>query len=120
MNRYKLSKAGIDVNEGAKRFRDNLVIYQKFLFTFPEDENYGKMMEAIEQKDAKSAFAYAHALKGVTGNLSINDLYHSLLPMVEELRAGSMDKIEEFLPEIRENYDRAATEIKAEREAKEE
>ena len=49
MNRYILTKAGIDVNEGIHRFNGNKELYEKFLTSFPEDIHYEQMLEAIEQ-----------------------------------------------------------------------
>ena len=105
MNRYILTKAGIDVNEGIHRFNGNKELYEKFLTSFPEDIHYEQMLEAIEQKDVDAAFQGAHALKGITGTVSLAKLHSLLIPLVEELRAGSMEKVPELLPPVKEAYD---------------
>ncbi|MDD3194045.1 MAG: Hpt domain-containing protein [Oscillospiraceae bacterium] len=91
MNMFKLSKAGINVNEGLKRFSGNAQLYERFLDKFPLDPNYAAMGESVKAKDARAAFAAAHALKGVAGNLSMTRLYTDLVPLVEVFRKGSLD-----------------------------
>ncbi len=104
MNRYKLSKAGISANEGIARFGGNAEIYEKFLTKFPTDPNFAGMCESIEQQDVKAAFAFAHALKGVAGNLSMNRLYDDLFPLVEELRSDRLEKAEKLLCAVKQDY----------------
>ncbi len=112
MNRYKLVKAGINPNEGIDRFSKNIALYEKFLLAFPEDPNYDKMLAAIADNDVVGAFKAAHALKGVTGNLSLNRLYESVCPLVEELRAQSMEHVPELLEPVKENYETAVAALK--------
>ncbi|MDD3336088.1 MAG: Hpt domain-containing protein [Eubacteriales bacterium] len=104
MNRYKLFKAGIDTNEGIKRFNGKTELYEKYLMKFPEDPHFTLMCEAIENGDVKAAFAASHALKGVAGNLSMNSLYQDIIPLVEELRADSLAKAEELLVPVERDY----------------
>ena len=56
MNRYKLVKAGIDVNQGIRRFNEDKALYERFLSTFPEDMHYMAMIDAIDKKDIKGLF----------------------------------------------------------------
>ena len=105
MNRYKLSKAGIDANEGIKRFNNKADVYEKFLMCFPEDMNFQRMCKAIEEGDVKEAFQCAHALKGMAGNISLTRLHNDLLPLVEELRSDSLEKADELLEPVRADYE---------------
>ncbi len=105
MNRYKLSKAGIDVNDGVRRVGNDKEAYEKFLYSFPEDDNYIKMLAAIEQRDPQAAFQASHALKGVAGNLSLVNLHAALLPLVEVFRKNTMEGAENYLPEVKECYE---------------
>lgn len=104
MNRYKLTKAGIDANEGIRRFNNNKEMYEKFLMNFPKDEHYNQMIQAIEEKNVEAAFQAAHALKGVSGNLSLIKLHQDIIPLVEELRNGSMEHTDEYLAPVKESY----------------
>jgi HPt (histidine-containing phosphotransfer) domain-containing protein len=56
----------------------------------PEFEQLGK---TIQSGDAHAAFEYAHALKGVLGNVGLTPLYECTAKMVEPLRAGSMENV---------------------------
>lgn len=105
MNRYKLSKAGVNATEGINRFGGNMDKYEQFLKRFPADTNYQAMLSAIDQQDVTAAFAAAHALKGIAGNLSLNRLYDDICPLVEVLRAGSLDNLDAYLPKVNQDYD---------------
>lgn len=97
MNKELLTQAGIDVNDGIRRFNDKEDLYERFLFTFPKDVNYDIMCEAISKGDAEQAFQAANALKGITGNLSLNQLYNHIIPLVDSLKKRRMEKVNDFL-----------------------
>lgn len=105
MNRYALVKAGIDFNEGLRRFNNNKEIYESFLLEFPKDENYKRLCAALEKQDCNAAFQCAHSLKGVAGNLSLQKLHTALEPLVEELRTGSLKAAAELLLPVTESYE---------------
>lgn len=71
----------------------------------------------MQAKDLPAAFTAAHTLKGVTGNLSLNVLYRSLLPLVEALRGqGDLPLAESLFPAAQEEYRRAVECIAAQEE----
>lgn len=106
VNRYRLTKAGINPNQGIARFNGNSEVYETMINKFPLDDHFPKMLQAIAQKDVNNAFQYAHAVKGMVGNLSMIDLYESIIPLVDELRTGRIENIEDYLPKVKENYQR--------------
>lgn len=105
MNRYKLSKAGINASEGIARFGGNPEAYEKFLNRFPDEPHFQQLCTAIQQHETQAAFMAAHSLKGEVGNLSMNRLYEDLCPLVEELRAGSLETAAELLPPVLRDYE---------------
>lgn len=105
MNRYKLSKAGVSANEGIARFGGNAEAYETVLGKFPTDPNFAGLCEAVERRDAKAAFAFAHALKGVVGNLSMKRLYDDLIPLVEDLRGERLERATELLCVVKQDYE---------------
>lgn len=105
MNRYKLSKAGINATEGIARFNGDKDIYERVLNAFQRDKNYALLVEAIQKKDMKAAFSAAHSLKGVSGNLSLTRLYNDIQPLVEVLRAGSFENAEALLQPVIRDYE---------------
>ena len=115
MNKYKLSKAGIDANEGIRRFNNNREVFENFLETFPESGLYEKMIKAIDDRNVKDAFQAAHALKGVSGNLSLVKLHADLIPLVEELRAESFEKVSVLIIPVEESYKKVIEILKEER-----
>ncbi len=104
MNRYKLFKAGIHASEGVERVGGNAEAYESMLVRFPKDPYFSRLCEAITQKNVETAFEAAHALKGIVGNLSMNRMYDDLVPLVEQLRGGSMEGADELLYVIRQDY----------------
>ena len=111
MNRYSLLKAGINASEGIHRFNGNAELYEKFLKQFAQDESFNTLCKAIQNRNVKAAFAAAHALKGVAGNLSMNRLHTDLFPLVEELRAGSLDRADALLRPVEADYQTIMSEI---------
>lgn len=89
MNKQKMIAAEIDVAEGLNRFGGMEKIYKKYLLKFEEDSSFIRMTNAMEEKDYKTAFSEAHTLKGLAGNLSINELYKKLCVFVDALRDNS-------------------------------
>lgn len=106
MNRYVLIKSGIAYNEGLRRFSNNKETYDEFLTGFCDDENFVKLEKALDSNDVKEAFHYAHALKGITGNLSIKLLHEALVPFVDALRDEDIDKARIMFEPVKINYER--------------
>lgn len=104
MNKLELYNIGIDTKSGIARFNDNEELYKKWLYSFLNDKNYENMLNAINAKNVKDAFNYAHTLKGILGNLSINRLYEDICPLVEELRDGNLNNIDSYLNVINNDY----------------
>ena len=114
MNRYRLTKAGIDVNQGIRRLNENKELYESLLIKFLDDKQYPLLCQAIEAQDVKAAFAAAHALKGMAGNLSLVRLHERLIPLVEELRAGNIEDLEGMIHAVMLAYDEAKNAIASE------
>lgn len=115
MNRYKLFKAGVDVNQGLKRFDNNKEFYESLLVYFLNDTNYIELQNAMKEKNVKKAFGHAHALKGVTGNLSFTRLYGALIPFVEKLREGDYQGAQELYGEVQAAYEVVEDAIKGDK-----
>ena len=114
MNRYKLTQAGVNPRAGIERFSGNKELYEKYLNTFPNDPNFGKLKDEIAAKNVEGAFQAAHALKGVSGNLSLEELFNHVVPLVEELRAGSLEHADELIIPVEESYQKVVDALKEE------
>ncbi|MDD3363049.1 MAG: Hpt domain-containing protein [Hespellia sp.] len=108
-----LEAVGIDVAEGVKRFSGREDLYSKYLFKFAEDQNFQQCREDMKTGDIESAFRHAHALKGITGNLSMNRFYKHLYDVVEALRAGDGEHAKELFVNLEKEYDEVIDAIEA-------
>lgn len=104
--RTKMVEAGINWETGLERFVGNDSLFIAFLKKFPGDSSYSKMAEELEKNNCEEAFKAAHTLKGVAGNLSLEDLYHKLQPLVEALRDGKLEEGKEYFETVEESYER--------------
>lgn len=86
MNRYKLYKAGVDVNSALERLGDDKELYDELLHTFKNETYLEKLKAAMDAGNPKEAFAAAHAMKGESGNMGFSKLYEALCPLVDKLR----------------------------------
>lgn len=86
MNREKLIEAGIDYDEGVKRFAGKAAIFEKYLVRLFEVQLMENLKEQLEKEDYKTAFRTAHDLKGSAGNLSVNIFQKKICELVETLR----------------------------------
>ncbi len=70
------SLIGLDVNSGLRRLKGDAVLYKKLLRKFAEKwrDLPEKMHKALAHSDTEGLRAWAHALKGVAGNLSATAL----------------------------------------------
>ena len=104
--RELLETAGVNVDEVLGRFMNNEALAMKFLCRFPGDENFSKLMQAMDRQDATGAFEAAHTLKGVAGNLSIQNLFQQVSALVEDLRTGDLAAAAGKMPPLEEEYAR--------------
>lgn len=104
MNKYRLSLAGINAREGIERFNGNKNLYEKFLVDFINDSHFNELERALLTRDIDAAFAQAHALKGIAGNLSFGPFHELLVPFVDELREKNFDNACKSFGEVKAAY----------------
>lgn len=102
--KQQLISAGIDVDSALERFMENEALLERFLKKFLNDENYSKLLKALEQDDMEMALTAAHTLKGVCGNLSMDSLFRLLTQQVQAFREGDKDTARKLMPEITKEY----------------
>lgn len=113
MTRRCLAEAGVDTEDALRRFLGNEALLLKFLARFGQDENFPRLREAMARGDEKAAFEAAHTLKGVCGNLSLQELSRQVSGLVEDLRAGRTADAAAKLPAVEREYHRAKTALDA-------
>lgn len=77
---------GGDNSTAMGRFFGNEGMYLRFLDMFFQDESFQQLENALDAGDLKDAFAAAHTLKGVAGNMGLTPLYEAVCVIVERLR----------------------------------
>ena len=90
-----------------KRFMGSETMYLRILNMLFADENMQKLQDSIARGDWDGAFAAAHTLKGVTGNLGLQPFYEAACAIVEPLRAKEAADYSLLLKNMQTEYTRA-------------
>lgn len=109
---YEVLRAGgIDADAALGRLMGSEALLGRLLGKFLQDENYGKLVVAAQADDAEAALAAAHALKGVSGNLSMMRLYDLTARQCDLIRAGSWPEARDLMPQVTAAYEAAVAAI---------
>lgn len=95
-----LKEYGADTEEAVDRCMGNADFYLSLVGKSLEDQNFETLKEMIGIKDYDGAFSAAHALKGVTTNLSLTPLAKPIIEITEGLRKGEERDYSEPLAEM--------------------
>ncbi|MCM1284036.1 MAG: Hpt domain-containing protein [Muribaculaceae bacterium] len=96
----------IDVASAKDRFMGNEQMFKHFLYQLPERDLFQNLVDKLEEKNVEEAFAAAHTIKGLVGNLSLSGLGQRVNPVVEALRAGNLPS-EEEQQLLKDEYEKA-------------
>ena len=102
----QLTQAGIHVDDGLSRFMENEGLFLKFLGKFLQDTNFAGLAEAVKKQDVEEAFRCAHTLKGVCGNLSMDELYKLVSVQTEFFREGNIQEGADMMEKVSAVYGR--------------
>lgn len=89
-----LSNMGIDVKTGVERFGGKKELYKKTLKSFVRETLKDGMMTfdpLSDEKDMDEFKRYIHSMKGVTGNLSMNNIHNMLKKFENSMKSGKPD-----------------------------
>jgi HPt (histidine-containing phosphotransfer) domain-containing protein len=100
-----LMDAGVDLAGVMRRMADSEATLNSCLKSFLQDPNMDEMKQAIHNQAWKEAFAAAHTLKGIFGNMGFISLSKSASAVVELLRAGNTADLQEPLRQVQLGYD---------------
>ena len=81
----------IDQEDGKKRVMNNTQLYAKLLGKFRDGTTLDEVFSAIEAGNYPEAQEMAHAIKGITANLSIIDLNQKIVELESQIKAKSVD-----------------------------
>ena len=108
----------INLEDGLKRVRGNKALYAKMLALFLGNKEMDMLEEKLAGGDLEGAAAVAHAIKGMTGNLSLTELFAASTALLESLSSGRRE--EDLIARYREAAQKtleAAKELEAELKA---
>lgn len=95
----EVAQLGADTNDAMARFMGNSDLYERMLKKFVKVVDESPVMSYAQAGDFEMAASNAHALKGVTGNLSLDPLYKYYTTIVDLYRAGDNEKATALLNE---------------------
>jgi signal transduction histidine kinase/CheY-like chemotaxis protein len=101
---------GVNVTAGLARFAGKQEFYEKILRKFFQDKNFELLAEAIQSEDFAAALKAAHALKGVTSNLSIDTLAEMVSQLEQALKQQDYDQARNFFEQAKDLHE-AITEV---------
>lgn len=99
-----LNAVGADTATGMARCMNNEAFYLKMVRMCLEDDRYEKLPEAVTNGEINQAFEYAHALKGMLGNVSLSNLLEPIEEITELARAEKTEGYDEALAKMQEEY----------------
>ena len=83
----------IDLEGALARFMGREDMYARFLYKLQQDETFQKLTEAVESQTLSDIERYAHTLKGVLGNLGLEEGYQTSSELVQVVREDHTEKI---------------------------
>ncbi len=86
---------------------------RSFWECFLEDENFQAAKACLDGGDYEGLFQHVHEIKGISGNVSITDLYRTSSHVVALLRAKDYDNIPAAFNEMADAYKMAVEAIQA-------
>ncbi len=102
----ELTKYGIDYEDAMDRVGGSAEFYEKLAIKYLDDSHYADLVAAMEVKDFDEGYKAAHALKGVSGNLSFADLFRASAAVSEALYQGEYQAAESLMPEVKAAHEK--------------
>ncbi len=107
-----LTKAGIDTESFLKRLMGNEALVRVFIKKFADDTTFSELKAALDDNDMKLAEMNSHTLKGMCGNMSLEELYGLFTEQVNYIRSGEFDKAKDMMDALSEKYCRTISYMK--------
>ncbi len=95
----------LDIEDGLARVRGNEKLYRRMLQLFLLSPEFDQMEEALQGGDYARASELAHAIKGLTGNLSLALLFEQSGTLMVQCKNGAPDAslVEQFREALAES-----------------
>ena len=92
---------GIDIEAGKRRMMGNEMLYIRCLKMFHAQAVKSQLPELLASGNHEEAHKDAHALKGTTGNLSLDSLFAKYSVIMDKLRANDNDGLDALIDAAR-------------------
>jgi len=104
---------GIDVQSALKRLGGNRKLLKKLLKTFAanNEDVVDQIRQALDADDIGEAQQRAHALKGVSGNISAVDLHRAATKLDRALKKNEREDAQRLLAQVRDSLDVVIREV---------
>ncbi len=99
----------VDMESALARVRGNKKLYRRMLGLFLDGKEFSALEEALAQGDWAKAGDVAHAIKGITGNLSLPALFETSTQLMAELRQGPAAR--ETIDSYRDAYEKTRVSV---------
>lgn len=93
----ELSTLGVNTEEALVRMNRNVSLYERMLVKFADMMKNSIVQPDFDCNDYADIMEAAHAVKGVSGNLSITPVYEAYSEIMRLLRAGQPEQAKEVL-----------------------
>ena len=105
----ELAEVGLDCGEMISRFMDSEDMFLKYFRKFftAADQVVNELRAAVESGDLTEIEHKAHALKGLSGNIGLNNVFSPANKIVGNLRAGKTDEYRSDFEKLEKAYNRA-------------
>ncbi len=102
----ELAAWGCDIDSALPRFSHKEDFYARCFKRFVVEPSLDDLGQALNNKDADTAFHHAQTLKNLTANLGLTPLYDIVVRIVDPLRLGKYDD------HMQEDYRQLIREVK--------
>lgn len=89
-------------------FMENDALYLHLLDVLFKEQSLQWLEASLKEKDLSNAFAAAHTLKGIVGNMGLTSLFKAISDIVEPLRAEDSEAdYETLFQRVKEEHEKA-------------
>ncbi len=110
------TELGGNYNDVISRLRSERLV-TKFVVKFLDDDSCALLLQSMEAENYGEAFRAAHTIKGVCQNLGFTKLYEISNQLNEALRNGLSPEAPALAEDVKAEYQRTVTTIKAFKES---
>jgi len=96
----ELKSLGVNTDEALKRMGGNSSLYERMLTKFKDMIKSSSAQMDFDCNNCSDIVEVAHAIKGVSGNLSVTPIYESYSEIVKLLRAEQPEQAKQILERL--------------------